>query len=86
MYFYLFEFLVFAILFSVIYYLIFFLDGKYIRTWPNCGKTFTKQFNLSRHISSRTSEKEYSCHLCKRIFSHHDNVHRHLKLYHEQKA
>ena len=60
--------------------------GEFVCTEQNCGKKFTRQFNLKRHInlfhvnSDNVVEK---CFLCGQIFKNCDDLQNHYKRTHK---
>ena len=52
----------------------------YICKYDNCGKTFTKTWNLVDHFRIHTKEKPFICEGCNKKFSQKCNLKRHIKL------
>ncbi|VEU23924.1 DEKNAAC105194 [Brettanomyces naardenensis] len=51
---------------------------KYVCTFPNCGKTFSRRMNLKSHIqSSHEHRKPFQCSVCLRTFARHSDRRRH---------
>lgn len=55
----------------------------YVCKYGNCGKTFTKTWNLVYHFRVHTNEKPFKCKYCNKQFSQKGNLGRHLET-HEQ--
>ena len=49
--------------------------------YDNCGKQFTKTWNILDHFKVHTGEKPFKCPACKRAFSQKGNLTKHLKLH-----
>jgi len=49
--------------------------------YENCGKHFTKTWNILDHFKVHTGEKPFQCKCCKRSFSQKGNLTKHLKLH-----
>ncbi|KAJ3128969.1 hypothetical protein HK101_005310, partial [Irineochytrium annulatum] len=49
--------------------------------FPDCLKTFTRQYNLKSHYRSHTGERPYLCRFCPHTFSRKHDLRRHEKLH-----
>lgn len=49
--------------------------------YPNCGKKFTKTWNILDHFKVHTGDKPYKCQNCSKAFSQKGNLTKHLKLH-----
>jgi uncharacterized Zn-finger protein len=49
--------------------------------YDNCGKQFTKTWNILDHFKVHTGEKPYKCDTCTKSFSQKGNLTKHLKLH-----
>ena len=48
-----------------------------------CGKLFTDQWKLNRHVDSIHKGIQYNCELCSAVFRWRDNLRRHVRQKHE---
>ncbi|KAI9303922.1 hypothetical protein BJ944DRAFT_267620, partial [Cunninghamella echinulata] len=48
---------------------------------PNCGKVFTRHYNLTSHMKTHTAERPFACTTCGRKFARQHDRNRHEKLH-----
>ncbi|KAL3895617.1 MAG: hypothetical protein SGCHY_004594 [Lobulomycetales sp.] len=56
--------------------------GIYRCPVPNCGKYFTRRFNLRCHLRTHAGARPYACQLCDAEFSRKHDLRRHVKSIH----
>lgn len=47
--------------------------------WEDCGRSFARSFELSRHRRQHTGEKKFICHICQQAFMRSDHLSMHVK-------
>lgn len=47
--------------------------------WEDCGRSFARSFELSRHRRQHTGEKKFVCHICQQAFMRSDHLSMHVK-------
>ena len=52
---------------------------------PLCLKTFTRKYNLTRHMRIHAQVKPYSCFICQKAFNQINNLNRHEKIHPAEK-
>ncbi|KAK9766189.1 hypothetical protein K7432_004925 [Basidiobolus ranarum] len=50
-------------------------------TFPDCEKTFSRQYNLTSHMRSHSDLRPYSCGFCPRSFARKHDLQRHTRLH-----
>lgn len=59
--------------------------SKFACDYPNCGKSFTRRFNLQTHMKIHNPERErqHKCSLCSKTFYKEYDLQRHLTTHHD---
>lgn len=48
-------------------------------TYKNCGKKFTRRYNVRSHIQTHLSDRPFTCHYCPKNFVRQHDLNRHIK-------
>ena len=51
-----------------------------------CGKVLSDKYKLSYHMKVHSSKKNFKCGLCRSEFKDRDNLRKHLKKFHPERA
>ncbi|KAI5958852.1 SWI5 [Candida theae] len=54
-------------------------DKNFICTYKNCGKVFTRRYNVRSHVQTHLSDRPFGCEFCGKRFVRQHDLNRHLK-------
>ena len=54
-------------------------EKPFVCQWPECGRTFSRSDELSRHKRTHTGEKKFACDVCARRFMRSDHLTKHMR-------
>ncbi|CCG23286.1 Ace2 transcription factor [Candida orthopsilosis Co 90-125] len=60
-------------------------DKNFICTFKNCGKVFTRRYNVRSHVQTHLSDRPFGCQFCGKRFVRQHDLNRHLKGHNESK-
>ena len=62
-------------------FVLFFILGEkpFVCEWENCGRTFARSDERSRHMRTHTGEKRFPCSSCDRKFMRSDHLAKHMR-------
>jgi len=60
-------------------------DKMFVCTFKNCGKIFTRRYNVRSHVQTHLSDRPFACQFCGKRFVRQHDLNRHLKGHSESK-
>ncbi|KAG5420489.1 SWI5 [Candida metapsilosis] len=60
-------------------------NKNFICTYKNCGKVFTRRYNVRSHVQTHLSDRPFGCQFCGKRFVRQHDLNRHLKGHSESK-
>ncbi|WBW70602.1 DNA-binding transcription factor, calcineurin responsive Prz1 [Schizosaccharomyces osmophilus] len=61
-------------------------ESNFVCSFPNCGKRFTRAYNLKSHMNTHTNYRPFQCSICGKSFARQHDKRRHEQLHSGIKA
>ncbi|EPY54071.1 calcineurin responsive transcription factor Prz1 [Schizosaccharomyces cryophilus OY26] len=61
-------------------------ENNFVCSFPNCGKRFTRAYNLKSHMNTHTNYRPFQCSICGKSFARQHDKRRHEQLHSGIKA